>query len=55
MKNEYKKIIILNAEAIAEALARGLDVQITTSKNSDLKIKILDIKILKTEKSKWAY
>lgn len=47
-KNEYKKIILLNAGAIAEALARGYDVQITTAK-AGLKIKILDIKLLKQE------
>ena len=51
MKNEYKKIILLNAGAIAEALAAGFDIQITTSKNSGLKIKILDIKLLKQEQT----
>ena len=47
MKDFYKKQITQTAEAMAEALAMGEDIAITTTKSGQLKIKVLDIKIIK--------
>ena len=49
MKDFYKKQITQTAEAMAEALARGEDVAITTTKSGGLKIKILQITTIKPQ------
>ena len=51
MKNLYKKQITQSAEAMAEALASGDDISITTTKSGGLKIKALRITIIKPQET----
>lgn len=49
MKDLYKKQITQTAETMAEALAMGEDIAITTTKSGQLKIKVLEVRTIKPQ------